>query len=180
MNKIYLTGFMASGKSIYGRELANLMSLKFIDLDNIIEEQENNSISDIFKNKGIDYFRDAEHKALLSTENEKNTVIATGGGTPVYFNHIRFMQETGFIVFLNTPLDIIFDRVENRNEKRPLLENYKGEMLKIFIAQLYKTRIEFYRQADLVINPMHITPAELVEYLKKKELRGDEFLSGEI
>jgi len=168
MNNVYLTGFMASGKSFYGKNLAHLLNLTFIDLDDVIEKQEKKSIPEIFSENGVEYFREVEHKAMLSIESFNDAIVATGGGTPAYYNHIEIMKKTGIIVFLNTPLNIIFDRVEKRETDRPLLKGYSGDLLREFIKNLFESRIIFYRQADLVINPFLLPPEALIGFIQKK------------
>src|SRR5690625_7438522 len=91
---ISLMGYMGSGKSTIGKELAKTFNYKFIDLDEFIEASENQSISEIFKNGGEIKFRKLERLYLLEIlEEEKNAVIALGGETAVYYDNINKINE---------------------------------------------------------------------------------------
>ena len=90
--KIFLIGFMGSGKSMLGKSLASSTGFLFADLDKVIETDAGKSISEIFKNDGEEPFRVLEHEALLKIINTlKDAVIAVGGGTPCFFDHMKLM-----------------------------------------------------------------------------------------
>ena len=80
MKNIYLVGFMGTGKSTVGRELAKKKKWRFVDLDELIELREGRSIADIFSKKGEPYFRRIEKKILKEVSLEKSFVVSCGGG----------------------------------------------------------------------------------------------------
>nr|MDQ3280409.1 shikimate kinase [Acidobacteriota bacterium] len=101
--KIYLVGFMGSGKTTVGRELAARIDAPFFDLDELIEAAEKMSIKEIFGHRGEAYFRKRERDLLRSTRNLDAGVIATGGGTFTFDENIQFIQSEGMSVYLSAP-----------------------------------------------------------------------------
>ena len=94
--KIFLIGFMGSGKTYWGKKLSEKLSLPFFDLDEQVEAQEEKPINEIFAEKGEEYFRQLEKETLhIITESHESLIIATGGGTPCYFNNIEYMKKEG-------------------------------------------------------------------------------------
>ena len=153
--KIVLLGYMASGKSLIGKKLSAVMEYDFIDLDDYIEQNENKTITDIFSDKGEIYFRKAEHfflKEILSQE--KNMVLALGGGTPCYYNNMKTILENQDVVsvYLNVPLSEIVNRLKNEKESRPIVSHIsKDEDLFEFVGKHLFERSHFYRQANFII-----------------------------
>src|SRR4051794_20436872 len=104
--KLFLIGFMGSGKTHWGSRLAERFHLPFFDLDKVISEKEQKTIPEIFAEKGEEYFRYCEKQSLEQLV-EENTefIISCGGGTPCFFNNIRFMKDKGKVIWLNTEID---------------------------------------------------------------------------
>ncbi|WP_339876944.1 shikimate kinase [Olleya marilimosa] len=153
MNLIFI-GYMASGKSTIGQQLAEKMGFKFIDLDNYIEVCEKMSVSDIFKTKGEIHFRKLEQSYLKKiTANADKTIIALGGGTPCFYNTMEWLNELDNFktIYLRTNLDILTDRLF-LNKTRPLISHLETkEALKDFIAKHLFERSFFYNQASIVV-----------------------------
>ena len=143
-NRIFLlTGFMCSGKSFLGRKAANNLDCDFVDLDEQIETQESCSVTEIFKVKGEEYFRNIETLcfAKLVKNCSKTLIIAAGGGFPLKEENQILMKKV-IAIFVNTEFDIILSRL-NSGEKRnrPLLKNKDENEIKI----LYETRLNVYK-----------------------------------
>lgn len=119
-DNIALIGFMGSGKSTIGRILAKYLDMKFIDIDKMIAAREKKSISEIFSEKGEQYFRKLERDIVLEESLNNNIVIATGGGVIIDNENIKNLRETSFIVYLDCTIDCIYERVKN-SKTRPLL-----------------------------------------------------------
>ena len=150
--KIFLIGFMGSGKTYWGRIWAQKNALSFFDLDAVIEEQEKKTIAGIFEIKGEIYFREKETIALKKFAKIKNGIIACGGGTPCHHDNMRWMNEHGTTVYLaSTALDI-FDRVLDEQDNRPLIKKLNKAELLFFIEQKLKEREPFYKKADIILN----------------------------
>jgi shikimate kinase len=98
---IYIIGFMGSGKTTIGRELAFRLNWSFVDLDNKIEEFAGKTIPEIFSQNGEEYFREIESNILKSQSSANKTIISTGGGTPCHDENMKLMLSTGLTVILN-------------------------------------------------------------------------------
>lgn len=164
--KIFLIGFMGSGKSYWGRKLSEKLRLPFFDLDEQIESHEGKSISQIFAEKGEEYFRLLEKDTMhIISESHDSFIMATGGGTPCYFNNIEFMNKAGTVVWINTPVDLLFERLLKEKNKRPLIKNLNDDQLRGFIIKKFSDRKIYYEQADLVIDEDEKSLEKIVEKL---------------
>lgn len=151
--KIILLGYMASGKSTISKLLANALDVEAIDLDDYIIDKEKDSIKNIFKTKGEVYFRKQENIYLKElVDNEKNFVLALGGGTPCYANNIEFIKNLPNSFYLKANLNTLFERLHLEKEKRPLISELNNEKLKEFIAKHMFERAPYYEQASYTIS----------------------------
>ena len=120
--RIYLIGFMGSGKTHWGRLLSEKLGIRFFDLDEQVAEHAGESIPELFVSQGEEIFRLMEKDVLhIITESHDSFVMACGGGTPCYFNNIEYMNKSGTTVWINVPLDTLFKRLVLEKEKRPLI-----------------------------------------------------------
>jgi shikimate kinase len=92
--KVYIIGFMGSGKTTTGKKLASMLGWSFIDMDKKIEEYTGKKITELFSNYGEEYFRNIESEVLRKLKSETDVVISTGGGTPCHGSNMDFMLET--------------------------------------------------------------------------------------
>jgi shikimate kinase len=144
----YLIGMMGSGKTWYGGRLAEKLKVPFIDLDQVIEQQEERSINAIFETDGEAYFRDIEAKHLRElTDDYENAVISTGGGTPCYHDNLMWMRQTGFTIYLRVPVEILVSRLQAASKDRPLLNGVSDHQMHGKITSLLEKRQSFYLQA---------------------------------
>ncbi|MDZ7606361.1 MAG: shikimate kinase [Cyclobacteriaceae bacterium] len=152
--KIYLLGMPSSGKSTIGKLLSSFLGLQFVDLDDVIEEKEGMEITDIFAVKGEPYFREIEHKNLRSqTEQFDGFVMATGGGTPCYFDSMDYMNRNGITVFLKVNIEDLYAKLSKKGStKRPLLKGKTSEELYLELKTRYDARVGFYSKAQIVID----------------------------
>lgn len=153
MQKIFLWGLPGAGKSTLGRRLAGLIRLPFHDLDQYIESAEDRSISAIFENEGESHFRTLEHKYLFEvTSYVGPAIIATGGGTPCFENNLQLLKVSGRSLFLNAPIDLVYQRINTSSNLRPLFNNQTKTELKETLQNLYNERLLHYQKADKTIN----------------------------
>ena len=154
---------MGSGKSSLGKILAHKLNYTFIDLDDIIEEKAEKKITDIFKDNGEQTFREIEQECLVKTFSFINTVIATGGGTPCFFNNMEMMNQNGISVYLKISSGILASRLLENPGERPLLAKYKSKQdLKNYIDSLLNDREIFYNKSKLIVEDK-ITAKKIVE-----------------
>ena len=147
---IYLIGLMGSGKTFIGKSIAKKLNYSFADLDSLIEIEIGKTVSEIFKTQGEVFFREKEKKTLNNLKPE-NIVISTGGGTACFFDNMDFMKENGFTIFLNPPLEIIYERLKNERNQRPIISNLTEDDFFYKIKELHTARIIYYQKADLEI-----------------------------
>ena len=146
--KYFIVGYMASGKSTFGKELAKDKGLPFLDLDERVESREGRSTSEIFAKEGDEYFRKREREILHEICNEADEfVLATGGGTPCFFDNMDYMNQAGTTVFLNTSPLVIVDRLKRQRADRPLLAMYSDDELEFFVREHLESRLSFYLKA---------------------------------
>ncbi|WP_291117481.1 shikimate kinase [Flavobacterium sp. UBA6135] len=159
--KIVLVGYMGSGKSAVSEKLAKKLNLKALDLDFIIEKNENQSISDLFLNKGELYFRKKEHEFLKKMlSKETNFVLSLGGGTPCYAGNHLFLEQPDVVsIYLKTSIETLTNRLECAKSQRPLLANLDNDELKEFIGKHLFERSYYYNFAKYIIS----TDAKSVE-----------------
>lgn len=159
--RIYLIGYMGSGKSHLGWRLANHLGVQFVDMDNYIEERNCKTIPQIFAEEGEPEFRNKERKALEELSEFTDIVIATGGGAPCFFDNVELMNNTGETIYLNIDPNILADRLMKSKTERPLIKGKSREELVEFIDETLKKRDKFYTQAKYQITEPDIDLDEL-------------------
>ncbi|MBR3737392.1 MAG: shikimate kinase [Eubacterium sp.] len=146
MNNIVLCGFMGSGKTVVGKELAKIMGRKFVDTDEMIESEQGIAIKAIFAARGEEYFRELEYEACKKTAEMKNCVISTGGGALTFERNVEAVKKGGKVVFLNASFDVICQRIGGTHN-RPLFEDKEAA------KRLFDERQEkYFAAADYVID----------------------------
>ena len=155
--RIYLIGFMGSGKTHWGSIWANHYQMPFYDLDTIIAGTEGQSIEDIFEKKGEDFFRLKETLALHSTLAYDHAIIACGGGTACFHQNMEWINQHGVSVYLSANAQYLLDRIMDEQEKRPLLKKINPAELLFFIQQKLEERLPHYQQAHLTLHAESLT-----------------------
>lgn len=141
----------ASGKSTLGQQIARDLNFPFIDLDDFLVKQEGMPISQIFENEGEAYFRNAESKALKAALQKKPLVLATGGGTPCFFDNLEYINEIGLSIYLQVPIAILCQRLlKDQTEHRPLYQQKSREELYQKLVKTLELREKYYFQAHLL------------------------------
>ena len=156
---IVLTGFMATGKSTVGKQLAERLGWQFVDTDEIIEQEIGMEIAEIFDKRGEPFFRDVETRAARFVSKKNNCVIATGGGIVQKAENMKIFEKNSIVVNLNASPAVIFERAKG-NTDRPLL-NKPDPMAEII--KLLEYRKPFYARCNITINTDKLTVEEIVE-----------------
>ena len=164
---VFLVGYMASGKTTTGKKLARNIGYFFFDLDDEIEKLTGKTVPQIFKDEGEDAFRILEHSVLVSLSNRKNIVVATGGGTPCYFNNMELMKKCGVTVYFNLKPESLAKRLLVARVKRPLIEGIPASGLPEFIAAHLARREDFYKLAHITIKGESLDLEHLVQSVKE-------------
>lgn len=159
---------MGSGKSTFGKKLSKELRLQFIDLDKVIEEKAQCSVSDIFKYLGEDTFRKMESDALKSYEHLDGFVMATGGGTPCYFDNMEYINSQGKSIYIELDTKSIFNRLSKAKNIRPTIKGKKEDELMDFIESTFEKRKDIYKQAHLKVNGLNLDPKKIIDDLQIK------------
>lgn len=165
--KVYIIGFMGSGKTTAGKELASLLGWSFIDLDTKVEEHTGKTIPELFSHHGEEYFRNIETEALKNLKSQTNIIISTGGGAPCYGENMDFMLETGLTIYLKLTPGQLKIRLSGSTTERPLIKGISGNDLECFIEEKLALREKFYSRAELQIDGFDIDFAVLHTLVKK-------------
>jgi len=156
-----------SGKTTLGKQLADRMRISFIDLEAELEKQEGKTVQEIFAEKTESYFRELEAKVLKSLcQQNEDFVMATGGGTPGFFDNMSLMNRSGKTVFVDTSIPELCSRLSKTNlSTRPLFSNLSPEQLRDKIELLRSQRIDFYKQASVIVSE-EITLEEILNRIR--------------
>lgn len=165
--KIFLVGYMSSGKSTLGPQLAHKLGIPFVDLDKEIERIEGRSPGNIILEEGEDHFRMLEKKSLASLIKSKpDFVMATGGGAPCYFNNIDVMKKNGVTLYLNVGVKELVRRNLQSNELRPLLRGMNELEMQVFITEHLKQRLPYYKKASVTLKENEMDLERIVQEVK--------------
>lgn len=153
-----------------GKRLARRMGLRFVDTDNVVEQQVGAPIADIFHYEGEEYFRIAERRAVESLANEAmDLVIATGGGLPTWRDNMEWMLRSGVTIYLRRSPEQILSRLSAYGrEKRPMFRGKSDEELLEFMRQQMSVREEYYAQAHISVDCTTMSDDDVVEYIVNK------------
>ena len=168
---IVLIGFMGAGKTTISDYLSTMFDMDIVEMDQVIAEREEMSISDIFATYGEEYFRDLETNLLIEMQSHKNAVISCGGGAALRERNVAEMKKNGRVVLLTATPETIYERVKDSND-RPVLngrKNVKG------ISELMEQRREKYEAAaEFVINTDDKTVLQICEELVQRLQESEE------
>jgi shikimate kinase len=163
---VFLTGFMGSGKSFWGRRLAWALDIPFFDLDTVIETAEGRDIPTLFRELGESGFRQLERQHLHTTAGTALSVISTGGGAPCFADTADWMLARGQVIFLDPPLTQLLARLRTGQETRPLLAGKNPEELSHFVANLLEKRRPFYKKCHFRVSPPDWPDPAFIPYIQ--------------
>ena len=147
MKTIVLIGMMGSGKTTIGKLLGEKLTLRSIDIDVIIEQNEKRTVSEIFQNEGEKYFRNIERETIKKNFTNKDLIISLGGGAFEDQLTQELLLKNSTVIYLKTSPNVILERIKN-NTNRPLLKNQMTvEKIQSIILQRQKN----YELANITI-----------------------------
>lgn len=162
---VFLIGFMGSGKSTVGKQLAQEFGVSFLDSDAEIEQNTGKTISEIFETKGEVSFRELEQEFILKTDFTVPKIVSCGGGLPCFNGLMNVLKEKGTVVFLNVEVKEIIRRLNAEKSKRPLISNVSDLEFEENVRERLQNRMEVYLFADAVVEI--VTGMELDEVVRK-------------
>ncbi len=148
--RVYLTGYMYSGKTTVGHKLATRLGYQWADLDQMLETTFRTTIPIFFKRYGEEAFRKIEQKLLHSTADLDNIIISTGGGTPCHFDNIEWMNQHGTSIYFDVTIETLLRRATQSKKPRPILAGMTEEERSIYVRQQLAQRLPFYQKAQII------------------------------
>jgi shikimate kinase len=165
--KIFLVGMMGSGKSYWTKKMAKWIKSAGYDLDDLIEMNEERTITEIFSEDGEDQFRKIEAKILRWFKEKKKFVLATGGGTPCFQDNMSWMKKEGVVIWLDESVEVLAKRLNEEKAHRPLIANLEEDALVKFLQDKLVERHPFYSQANYRLSSEQITDAKLKQIIQQ-------------
>jgi len=163
--RYFLIGFKNSGKTTFGRQLAEKLGLGFIDLDEKLEEQEGQSIPEIYTRVGEDAFRRLEWKALKALVKKDNIVISTGGGAPCHCDNMSLMEHHGDVIYLRVRDEILISRLKKAAEDRPIVKGKNENELRQYVTSLRDRCEHHYKRARYIVDGEKINLDDFIKQL---------------
>ncbi len=159
---LVLVGMMGSGKSTIGSLISKKLNLKFIDIDNVLENEAKMKISEIFEKKGENFFRNLEEKITLKLLRSTNNIISLGGGSFINEKIRKEILLNNFSFWLNCDAKTLLKRIK-KNKKRPVAFNLNNNE----ILELIEKRRKIYSKAQFKINCHKLKKTEIVNKILK-------------
>ncbi len=163
---IFLVGFMASGKTTLGGQLATLLGMRYVDMDEYIEQKNGKTIRQIFVTQGEEHFRKLENEALVALAKEDGVIVATGGGSACFHNNIDVMNSNGLTVYLKVSTEELVRRLADTKIDRPLLWGKSTNELTVYITEMLKIREPHYTKAKVIFPSDNPTASDIVAAIK--------------
>ena len=149
---LFIIGYMASGKTTFGKALARRTGMQHIDLDFFIEQRFHSTVREIFATRGEAEFRRIESAMLREVGEMDDIIVSCGGGTPCFGDNLDYMNSRGLTVCLQADDDVIADRVMQAGNKRPLMAGKSREEIISTIHEHMQARRPYYDRAQLIIS----------------------------
>jgi shikimate kinase len=160
---IILTGFMATGKTSVGKELAERLGYVFVDLDALIEAEAGMPIARIFATQGEERFRELESRMVEEVARRDASVIATGGGAVVNPRSLKALKRSGVIIALTAKPETILARVGTGGDRPMLWGGEPLERIRLLLAE----RAPVYAKADLIIDTTEQSIEQVVDHIQR-------------
>ncbi len=158
---------MGSGKSYWGKVIAAMIGYRYVDMDELLIQEEGKSINQIFEENGEQYFRDKETEILNTSFLWKDKfVMASGGGLPCFNNNIETLNKQGITIWINEPVEILCQRLLKEKDHRPLIKKLTNEGLKTFLEKKLAERTPYYNQANFTVTSEDLTETFIKQLIK--------------
>ncbi|HPE34085.1 MAG TPA: shikimate kinase [Bacteroidales bacterium] len=168
MKNVYLIGYMGSGKSTAGKQLARILDYTFLDIDRHFEETFRITVMDFFQKYDEQAFRILERKLLQDTFQLNNYVISTGGGTACFQDNIKLINQNGISVYISMHPDSLFTRLKNAKRPRPRIILLNDEQLKSQIDKDMLQREQIYQLAHVKVKGENLDVMALARLIAPK------------
>jgi shikimate kinase len=152
-DRVFIVGYMGAGKSSGGARLATALGWPFADTDQVLAEAQGRGIGSLFDSMGESAFRSAEGEVLRRLCSAPGRmVVATGGGTPCFGDHMEFMLDRGTVVYFKVGQEALLERLRANRKNRPLIAGLSGRELSDFVSAHLEEREPMYRRAHIIVD----------------------------
>ena len=174
MTRIILIGYMGAGKTTIGKALSKELGIIFYDLDWYIESRMRKTVSEIFAERGEEWFRKIEYNMLHEVAEFEDVIISCGGGTPCFFDNMDYLNQQGKTVYLKAEPEVLYKHLQMGKVERPLLKGKSKEELLTFIKEQLEKREPFYTKARYTLDVSLMDNYDKIKFSveKIKELLG--------
>jgi shikimate kinase len=155
--RLFIIGYKSSGKTTFGKKLANRLNLKFIDLDQVIEKREGCTIPELYEKIGDAEFRKKEWEALSQIVKEDNLIVSTGGGAPCHCDNMTLMEQYGEVLYIKLDDDTLVSRLKYATTDRPIVKNKSDIELREYMKDLRNRCEHHYLRAKYIIDGKDLT-----------------------
>lgn len=168
MKSIALIGFMGTGKTTLGRELAQRLQRPLVDLDTCIVQEQQMEIGEIFARFGEERFRQIEHETLCRYANQPDLILSPGGGAALRPENRAVLRAHCLVISLWAKPEVILARVNQEDTVRPVLEQREPGQSKLErIKQVLAQRMPCYREADLLLDTSNSPVEQLADQVMR-------------
>jgi shikimate kinase len=168
--RIFLIGFMGSGKSTVGKRIALRLNYSFIDMDRVIENEAGMPINRIFDEKGEDEFRRIEHELVLKISKMKKVVVSTGGGVPCFFNNMEIINKNGISIYLKMTPEDLLKRLKGSKFERPLIRDLSTAELADYITEKLREREPYYLKSKHVVDATELNIPGIIDLVAQEDI----------
>ena len=165
--RIFLLGFMGTGKTYWGQLWSQQQHLDFFDLDAAIEKAGGMTIAKMFATHGEQYFREQERSLRRTFGAKDNFILSTGGGTPCFFDNMDWMNENGITIYLQTAPKILKERLIKEKAHRPLIKDLDDTAIMQFIENNINKRNKFYMQSTVILDTEDVTADTFTKIIRE-------------
>ena len=169
-NRIVLVGYSGAGKSTIAKKIAAHLNFTMLDTDKMLEEKYHISVYDCFEKYGEESFRKLEYNILVDALKCENVVIATGGGTPCFFDAMKKINESSFSIYIELSPKSLTQRLLHAKVARPLTKNKTEDELLEFVTKNLSLREPFYKQAKLTLKGENFDLTDLIVRAKSLKI----------
>lgn len=167
-SRIFLIGYMGSGKTSHGKKIARMMGYDFLDMDEWISKEESLTIPEIFESYGENYFRQKETDAIREINKLEKVIVATGGGAPCYNENLDKLKDSGLTIYLKLSPEELLSRLKSAKTERPLLSGKNEDEMLETIKQMLAEREPFYNQADMIVDGLDGVNERVVNAIQRR------------
>ena len=167
--RYFIIGYKNCGKTTIGRKFAHRLNMRFVDLDEVIEEREGKSIPELYSELGDEKFRTKEWEALKSIVKQDNIVVSLGGGAPCHCDNMNLIERYGEVVYIRLDNELLVSRLKSATKDRPIVLNKSDDELRTYIEDIRERCEHHYLRAKYYVDGKDLTVDKMLEQIKMQQ-----------